>query len=80
MLGGRAADHFGQRRTLVAALVAFSLASLAGGSAPDQLLLIVARAVQGLSGASMAAASLAAITSSFPEGPARSAGLASGGR
>ena len=31
MLGGRAADHFGQRRTLVAGLVLFGLASLAGG-------------------------------------------------
>ena len=72
MLGGRAADHYGQRRTLVVALVAFALASLAGGSALDQLMLVAARAVQGLSGALMAAASLATITSSFPQGPARS--------
>jgi EmrB/QacA subfamily drug resistance transporter len=71
MLGGRAADHFGQRRTLVAALVLFAVASLAGGSAVDQLMLIAARAVQGLSGAMMAAASLATITSSFAPGPAR---------
>lgn len=71
MLGGRTADHFGQRRTLVAALVAFAIASLVGGVAPTQLLLIVARSVQGLSGALMAAASLAAITSSFEPGPAR---------
>jgi EmrB/QacA subfamily drug resistance transporter len=71
MLGGRAADHFGQRRTLVAALLLFAAASLAGGSAADQLMLVTARAVQGLSGALMAAASLATITSSFPAGPAR---------
>ena len=71
MLGGRAADHYGQRRTLVVALVAFALASLAGGSALDQLMLVAARAVQGLSGALMAAASLATITSSFPQGPTR---------
>ena len=32
MLGGRAADHFGQRRTFVLALVLFALASLLGGA------------------------------------------------
>jgi EmrB/QacA subfamily drug resistance transporter len=69
MLGGRAADHFGQRRTLVAGLILFGLASLAGGAAPDQVVLVVARAVQGLAGALMAATSLAIITASFPPGP-----------
>jgi EmrB/QacA subfamily drug resistance transporter len=69
MLGGRAADHFGQRRTLIAGLVLFGLASLAGGTAPDQVVLIAARAIQGLAGALMAATSLAIITGSFPPGP-----------
>jgi len=69
MLGGRAADHFGQRRTFVAALILFALASLAGGAAPSRGVLIGARAVQGLGGALMAASSLAIITSSFPPGP-----------
>ena len=54
MLGGRAADHFGQRRTFVIALVLFSLTSLAGGTSPDQVVLVVARALQGLAGALMA--------------------------
>jgi EmrB/QacA subfamily drug resistance transporter len=69
MLGGRVADHFGQRRTLVAGLILFGLASLAGGAAPDQVVLVIARAVQGLAGALMAATSLAIITGSFPPGP-----------
>jgi EmrB/QacA subfamily drug resistance transporter len=69
MLGGRAADHFGQRRTLVAGLILFGLASLAGGIAPDQVVLVAARALQGLAGALMAATSLAIITGSFPPGP-----------
>jgi EmrB/QacA subfamily drug resistance transporter len=69
MFGGRAADHFGQRRTLVGGLILFGLASLAGGTAPDQVVLIAARAVQGLAGALMAATSLAIITGSFPPGP-----------
>ncbi|HLH13153.1 MAG TPA: MFS transporter, partial [Solirubrobacteraceae bacterium] len=69
MFGGRAADHFGQRRTFVAALVLFALTSLAGGAAPDKEVLVVARALQGLAGALMAACSLAIITASFPPGP-----------
>src|SRR5271166_2754701 len=36
MLGGRAADHLGQRRMFVTALLLFGLASLAGGLAPDR--------------------------------------------
>jgi EmrB/QacA subfamily drug resistance transporter len=69
MLGGRAADHFGQRRTFVVALVLFGLTSLAGGAAPSQELLVGARAVQGLAAAFMAACSLAIITASFAPGP-----------
>ncbi len=69
MLGGRAADHFGQRRIFVVALACSRLASLAGGLAPDRVTLIVARGAQGLGGALMAASSLAIITSSFPPGP-----------
>ena len=69
MLGGRAADHFGQRRTLVTGLLLFGLASLAGGVAPDQGVLVGARALQGFAGALMAATSLAIITASFPPGP-----------
>ncbi len=69
MFGGRAADHFGQRRMFVLALVLFGLASLAGGAAQSREMLIVARAAQGLGGALMAACSLAIITSSFAPGP-----------
>ncbi len=71
MLGGRASDRFGRRNSMIAALTVFALASLAGGSAIDQGMLVGARAAQGLGGALMAAASLAAITSTFPPGPAR---------
>ncbi len=69
MFGGRAADHFGQRRTFVAALLLFALTSFAGGIAPSQGVLVGARAVQGLAAALMAACSLAIITASFPPGP-----------
>ncbi len=69
MFGGRAADHFGQRRTFVTALLLFGIASLAGGAAPSQGVLVAARAAQGFAGALMAASSLAIITASFPSGP-----------
>jgi len=76
MLGGRASDRFGPRRMLAAALVLFSLASLAGGAAATQHMLIIARSLQGLSGALMAASSLAAITMAFSPGPARHRAIA----
>ncbi len=69
MFAGRAADRFGQRRMLVTGLILFGIASLAGGTAPNQEVLIGARAVQGFAGALMAATSLAIITASFPPGP-----------
>jgi EmrB/QacA subfamily drug resistance transporter len=71
MLAGRVSDRVGPRRTLVVALLLFAVASLAGGAALNQDMLIAARSLQGFSGAMMAAASLAAITMSFPAGPQR---------
>src|SRR5438270_13149645 len=59
MLGCRAADRLGQRRVFVAALLLFALTSLVGGASVNREMLIAARAVQGLSCAFMAAASLA---------------------
>ena len=71
LLGGRAADLIGRRRTFVAGLILFGLASLAGGLAQSQGELIAARAVQGLGGAVIAPASLSILTTTFAEGAAR---------
>ncbi len=71
ILGGRAADLLGRRRTFVAGLVVFSLASLAGGLAGDPVLLVAARVVQGAGAALVAPAALSLITTSFPPGPRR---------
>jgi EmrB/QacA subfamily drug resistance transporter len=71
ILGGRAADLFGRRRMFIAGLIAFSLASLAGGLAQDPVLLIAARVVQGAGAAIVAPAALSLITTGFPEGPER---------
>jgi EmrB/QacA subfamily drug resistance transporter len=71
MLAGRFGDTFGQRRTFVAALCVFALASLLGGLAPTSDVLILARAIQGFGGALMAATSLGIITATFAEGHER---------
>ncbi len=71
LLGGRAADLLGRRRVFVGGLVLFALASLAGGLANSQGLLIAARAVQGLGGAVIAPASLSILTTTFTETSAR---------
>jgi EmrB/QacA subfamily drug resistance transporter len=71
LLGGRAADLLGRRRVFVSGLILFGFASLAGGLATSQGLLIAARAVQGLGGAVIAPASLSILTTTFTEGAAR---------
>jgi EmrB/QacA subfamily drug resistance transporter len=76
MLAGRFGDHYGQRRVFVVALLVFSAASLLGGLAPTSLVLIVARGIQGLGGALMAATSLGIITANFSEGHERHRAIA----
>ena len=71
ILGGRAADLFGRRRMFITGLVAFALASLAGGLARDPALLIAARVIQGAGAAIVAPAALSLLTTGFPEGPQR---------
>ncbi|WP_280390195.1 MFS transporter [Nocardia wallacei] len=71
LLGGRLGDVIGRRRTMVAGLVLFGAASLAGGLATHESVLIGARAVQGLGAAALSPLSLALITVTFEEGPAR---------
>jgi EmrB/QacA subfamily drug resistance transporter len=51
LLGGRLADRFGAKRTLVIGVVGFAAASAVGGASVDGTMLIVARAVQGAFGA-----------------------------
>jgi MFS family permease len=54
LLGGRLADRFGARRTLVVGVVGvvgFAAASAVGGASVDGAMLIAARAVQGAFGA-----------------------------
>ncbi|MEV4772188.1 MFS transporter [Micromonospora sp. WMMD723] len=71
MLGGRAADLFGQRRLLLSGTVLFAFASLMGGLAQAPWQLIVARALQGAGAAMMAPAALAVLTLTQREGRER---------
>jgi EmrB/QacA subfamily drug resistance transporter len=71
LLGGRAADLFGRRRLLITGTTLFGLASLAGGLAGSEGMLIAARLAQGLGAAMMTPAALSILTTSFTEGTDR---------
>ncbi|UNZ16116.1 MFS transporter [Streptomyces sp. 891-h] len=76
LLGGRAADIFGRKPVYLVGLGLFTAASLAGGLAQDAETLIAARAVQGIGAAILAPVTLSLLTSTFPEGPARTRAIA----
>jgi EmrB/QacA subfamily drug resistance transporter len=76
LLGGRTGDILGRRRTFVAGIILFTLASLAGGLATSSAMLLAARALQGAGGALASPAVLALLVSSFPEGRERTKALA----
>jgi EmrB/QacA subfamily drug resistance transporter len=76
LLGGRAGDILGRRRTFMAGIALFTLASLAGGLATNAGVLLAARALQGVGGALASPAVLALIIGSFPEGRERTRALA----
>ena len=75
LLGGRAADLLGRRRLFVGGLVLFAVASLAGGLAQSQEVLIAVRAVQGLGGAMLSPAALSILTVTFAHGRDRNIAL-----
>ncbi|MFE2286232.1 MFS transporter [Streptomyces sp. NPDC059443] len=71
LLGGRAGDLFGRRRMFRLGIVTFVLASVLGGLAPNEALLICARVLQGVGAAIAAPTALALIATNFPEGKQR---------
>ncbi|RFS86781.1 MFS transporter [Actinomadura spongiicola] len=76
LLGGRAADLLGRRRTFLTGTALFLVASLLCGLAWTGGALIAARVVQGISAALMAPSALSLVTATFEEGPARNKALA----
>jgi EmrB/QacA subfamily drug resistance transporter len=67
LLGGRLGDLFGNRRLFLSGITLFTLASLGCGLAGSQGLLVTARAVQGLGGATASAVSLSLMMNLFTE-------------
>jgi EmrB/QacA subfamily drug resistance transporter len=67
LLGGRLGDLYGHRKLFLGGITLFTLASLACGLANSQVMLVCARAVQGLGGAIVSAVSLSLIMNLFTE-------------
>lgn len=67
LLGGRLGDLYGQRKLFLLGITLFTLASAACGLAGTQVLLITARAIQGLGGAIVSAVALSLIMNLFTE-------------
>lgn len=68
---GRIGDVIGLPRCFVVGMAGFGAASLVGGLADTTALLLAARALQGATGAVVAATGLALLSVMFPSGPAR---------
>jgi EmrB/QacA subfamily drug resistance transporter len=75
LLGGKAGDLFGRRRMFQVGIIVFTLASLLGGLAPNEGLLIGARVLQGVGAAIAAPSALALITTTFPSGKPRNTAM-----
>jgi EmrB/QacA subfamily drug resistance transporter len=67
LLGGRLGDLLGPRRMFIAGIGVFTAASLACGLASSEWMLIAARAIEGLGGATASAVSLSLMMSLFTE-------------
>jgi EmrB/QacA subfamily drug resistance transporter len=79
LLGGSLGDHLGRRRVFLVGVVWFAAASLLCGLAPNLVVLVLARALQGVGGALLTPGSLAILEASFrPEDRARAIGAWTG--
>ncbi|WP_225781814.1 MFS transporter [Xenophilus sp. Marseille-Q4582] len=76
MATGTLADRYGRRRVFEISVLAFGVASLLCGLAPQMPALIVARFAQGMAGGAMFICSIAILSHQFPEGRARARAFA----
>jgi EmrB/QacA subfamily drug resistance transporter len=65
LTAGSLADRFGRKRLFIGGVIVFTIASALCGAANDSLFLILARAAQGIGGATMFATSLALLSQEF---------------
>ena len=75
MLSGRLGDVYGHKKLFIIGVLLFSLASLTGGLAPSETVLIVASVVQGLGAAMASATGLSILAAAFSEGKERNRAL-----
>ena len=67
LLGARAGDILGRRRTFMTGIAIFTAASFAGGFAQSAAELLIARSAQGIGGALASPSALALLMTMFPE-------------
>ena len=75
LLGGRLGDVYGLRRVFLTGLALFTVSTLIAGLAGNAVVLIGARAVQGVGAALLAPTALALVLRLFPAGPSRGTAL-----
>lgn len=63
---GKTADQLGRKRLFLTGLTVFAIGSAAAAAAPSLIVLVVARAVQGIGGAMLTPASLGLLLAAFP--------------
>ena len=71
LLGGRLADRFGARNTLLVGVIGFACASAVGGASVDGAMLIAARAVQGAFGAVLVSSTKSLLVNVYTDGAER---------
>jgi EmrB/QacA subfamily drug resistance transporter len=76
LLGGRLGDTIGRKRTFIAGVALFTIASILCGLAWNETTLVTARLLQGVGAAIASPTALALIATTFPKGPARNAATA----
>ena len=75
LLGGRAADLFGRRKTLLVGMIGFTIFSFLIGISQNAVELITLRAFQGLAAALMSPSALSIVLTTFKEGSERNKAL-----
>jgi EmrB/QacA subfamily drug resistance transporter len=74
-LAGNLSDSFGRKKVFLISLALFTVSSLACGLAPNILVLIAARFLQGIGGAAFLPTASGMVSDHFPEHRARAIGL-----
>ena len=75
MFSGRGGDLYGHKKLFIIGILLFSIASLVGGIASSEFVLILSRTAQGLGSAMASATGLSIIATIFPEGKERNRAL-----